>query len=530
MPQTISAQAPAYKPRLIRRVVLVAAVVLVLAVTLLVLFWPFSRKAVVGELEDTSLSEVTVGAYHGTYFPRPGCVLEHVTFQHNAKPGSPPLITVESVRIEGSYAGLLARHVKVVRADGVHILVPPPNTENFRVNPRATVVVDELIADGAILEVSRRESPPLKFSFHNFTISNVGASGPATFHAKFSNPEPPGEISADGNFGPWNESQIGKTKVSGEYALEQANLGVFPGIAGILSSSGKFTGELDHIEVQGTTDTPKFTVTYSSHKVDLQTQFNAEVNGENGDTLLQHVAATFWKTTVWSKVGVEGKNGKPGKTVSAEIAVKDGRIQDILRLFAQAEQAPMSGVTGFYAKVSIPPGRRPFLKKVELEGDFGVDAGTFSNLATQQGVNHLSQGARGEPQVEAKNEGTALSDLKGHVVLKDGTANLSNLSFTVPGASAHMHGTYDLIGEKIDLHGTLKTDSSPSKTSSGAKAMILKVLQPFFKKNRAGYEMPVKITGTYEHPSFGLDIGNGGDKKRQQKNWQTLGLPAPPPQ
>jgi hypothetical protein len=35
---------------------------------------------------------------------------------------------------------------------------------------------------------------------------------------------------------------------------------------------------------------------------------------------------------------------------------------------------------------------------------------------------------------------------------------------------------------------------------------LLKVLDPFFKKKRAGYVMPVKITGTYEHPFFGLDL------------------------
>lgn len=99
-----------------------------------------------------------------------------------------------------------------------------------------------------------------------------------------------------------------------------------------------------------------------------------------------------------------------------------------------------------------------------------------------------------------------LSNLKGHVVLKDGAAQFSNLSFTVPGASAQMEGTYNLITERIDLHGTLRTDSQPSKTTSGVKALLLKVLDPFFKKKRAGYVMPVKITGTYEHPFFGLDL------------------------
>lgn len=45
-----------------------------------------------------------------------------------------------------------------------------------------------------------------------------------------------------------------------------------------------------------------------------------------------------------------------------------------------------------FAKVSIPPGKRPFLEKVELQGDFGINAGTFTNSNTQEGVNHLSEG------------------------------------------------------------------------------------------------------------------------------------------
>jgi hypothetical protein len=45
------------------------------------------------------------------------------------------------------------------------------------------------------------------------------------------------------------------------------------------------------------------------------------------------------------------------------------------------------------------------------------------------------------------------------------------------------------------------------------KSLILKVLDPFFKKKRAGYIMPVKITGTYGHPSFGLDLHDRDDKK-----------------
>jgi hypothetical protein len=358
--------------KLIVRAALAMVVIFLAAVVVLAWRWPFSRTAVLQELEAASLSRVDAGTFHATYFPHPGCTLEHVTFQHNPKLGSPPLITIERLGIEGSFSGLFTKHVKRVRAQGMRVLTPPQgSSEHFQAPERSPFVIDDLVADGAVLEVASREAEkqPLKFSFHNFALRNVGTSGPASFQATLSSPEPPGEITTSGKFGPWNEDDVGKTAVSGEYVFQQADLGVFRGIAGLLSSSGKFSGVLDRIEVQGITDTPHFTVISSSHLVQLRTQFHAVVNGENGDTFLEKVAATFLKTTVWSEGSVAGTSGQPGKTASVELAANDGRIQDILLLFTRSPRAPMSGTVSFHANVAIPPGKRPFLEKVVLQGD-----------------------------------------------------------------------------------------------------------------------------------------------------------------
>ncbi len=505
---------------------------MLVAIMFLVWRWPFRQTAVVKELEEESFSRVEVGAFHGTYFPRPGCVLEHVIFQHNPKVGTPPLLTVERIRIEGSFAGLLRRHVRRVLAEGMHILIPAKNSgEHFETPQRPAVAIDQLVADGAVLEVASSASgkAPLQFAFPEFNLSHVGGDGPATFKARLSNPEPPGEITTTGKFGPWNADNVGKTAVSGEYVFQRADLSVFHGISGLLSSQGKFRGELDHIEVDGTTEVPLFSVTMSSHQVPLQAQFHAVVNAENGDTLLNQVTAFFGKTTVWTQGRVAGESGQSGKTTSLDLAVKDGRIQDMLLLLTQAPRAPMSGIVTFRAKASLPPGRRRFLEKVELDGYFGIDAGSFTKPDTQEGVNTLSQGALGDDhrkRISNRNSDkdkdesdpeTVLSNLKGHVVLKDGMARFSNLSFSVPGALAQMQGTYSLITEKIDLRGTLKTEAEVSKTTHGVKALLLKVLDPFFKNKRGGYIAPVKITGTYQHPSFGLDLGDH-DKDSKDHN------------
>jgi hypothetical protein len=518
--QQTQLQSAATRHRTLILVVLSGITVVCLGlVVFLMLRWPFRQAAVVQDLEEASLTKVTVGAYHGTYFPRPGCVLEHVAFQHNPKPGTPPLIVIEKLRIQGSFSGLFTSHLNSIRAENMRLFIPAPGSgEHFQTPPQSTFVIDELVADGGIMEVASENAgdPPLKFFFHNFVLHNVGSRGPATFQAAFSNPLPPGEIITSGKFGPWNAQDIGKTPVSGEYKFQNADLGAFSGISGLLSSSGKFGGMLGQIQADGDTDVPRFAVTTSTHHVLLKTRFSATVNAENGNTFLHQVAATFGGTAVLFQGSVASKAGEKGKSTLLHVSTKAGRIQDILSLFAQAPRAPMSGLVSFKAQVSLPPDLHPFLKKVQLDGDFGIDDSGFTNSETQQGVNKLSEGARGE-KLPAPDKGepspeTVLSDLKGHVLLQNGTARFSNLTFTVPGAMAQMQGTYNLISEKIDLHGTLTTKAEVSKTTQGMKAVVLKVLQPFFKKP-AGYLVPVKITGTYEHPFFGLDLVDRDQKK-----------------
>jgi len=44
----------------------------------------------------------------------------------------------------------------------------------------------------------------------------------------------------------------------------------------------------------------------------------------------------------------------------------------------------------------------------------------------------------------------------------------------------------------------------------------LKPLDALFKKKPKGSEIPVKMTGTYAHPEFGLEI-TGGQKSEKNK-------------
>jgi hypothetical protein len=91
-------------------------------------------------------------------------------------------------------------------------------------------------------------------------------------------------------------------------------------------------------------------------------------------------------------------------------------------------------------------------------------------------------------------------------VLNHAIATFSDLSFSVPGALAHLHGTYGLLTQRVDLHGTLQLDTKLSKESKGVKSVLLKSVEPFLKKKNAGEIVPIKIDGTFSHPSYGLDV------------------------
>ena len=169
----------------------------------------------------------------------------------------------------------------------------------------------------------------------------------------------------------------------------------------------------------------------------------------------------------------------------------------------------MSGPLALKTKVEIPPFDGEFLKAVKLDGVFGVDKGSLTKEETQQDVNKLSAGARGQNKEDAE---TVMTDLSGEVMLDKSIARFTDLRFQVPGAKARVDGTYSVITHKIDLHGRMKVQTAISKTSSGMKAVLLKMMDPFFKKKKNGEVVPIHIAGTYEHPEFGLDLGG----KKQQ--------------
>ncbi len=118
------------------------------------------------------------------------------------------------------------------------------------------------------------------------------------FRGTLTNGKPIGEIATQGQFGPWNADEPGDSPVAGEYTFKNADLGPFPGIGGIVSSTGQFNGPLHELQAKGVTDTPDFSLDKVGKPVSLHTEFAATVDGRSGDTFLHPVHATLGKSLI----------------------------------------------------------------------------------------------------------------------------------------------------------------------------------------------------------------------------------------
>lgn len=484
--------------RPIKRIAAIALVVLLCVAAagavLLHHFWPFTESSVRARFGESTAANVKFGGFHEQYFP-PGCVMENVVFQRDSS--SPALISIRRLTITSNMVGLLEHHISLLHAEGMHVTLGRSDFSATESSAQQTVV-DTFVADDAVLDVQRK-TQPLRFVFHKFRMQNLGGSGAIKFAAVFDNPMPAGLIQTSGQFGPWNSSDPAGTPVSGTYALSNADLGVFDSIGGVLSSDGNFKGSFKQMEVEGSTTTPEFEVAYTQHKLPLQTRFKAAVNAINGETILHSVKATFGR----DQIDAHGQIGQQtdGKHAAViELNCDRGRIEDTFYPFIKGSKSPLVGNVSFQMHVVIPSGQERFLKKIEVQSDFRIQDARFTNPQTQSRLSKIS-----ERHDQKQPDDNTLADLRGNVRLLNGIAQFSQLSARDGDATAWLHGNYDLTNEHVDLHGKLTTEASLGNTTSGIKAVFAKALEPLFKKGSHQKVVPVKISGTYHNPSFGLD-------------------------
>jgi hypothetical protein len=371
------------------------------------------------------------------------------------------------------------------------------------------IVIGTVIADGTVLDFipSRTGVAPFHLVIDKLALDGVGNKKSIEYRATIQNPVPPGVITSNGRFGPWISDDPGRTPVTGSFRFDRVDLSVFRGLSGILSSGGQFSGILVQIKVATNTDVPNLHVASSAHTEHLTSTLQALVNATDGNTLLDPVQSRFNRTVLVSKGSVSSEGGEKGKTIKLDVSTNQGRIEDLLEMFLSSRKPALTGSISARAKVIVPPGPTEFLRKIDVVGDFGLADGKFTNNTMQGILNKLSSSAQpNQTSAEKENPETVLSNLKGHVTSKDGVATLTNVSFSMPGAEAQIHGTYNLLTDEVDLHGVLVTDGKVWVTTNGFKSLLFHALTPFLKHQSHTTSVPFKIEGKYPNPTVSLDL------------------------
>lgn len=479
---------------------------------------PIARDKVVEFLEQRFQSKVELANVSVSLMPLSASG-EGLVFRHKGRTDVPPLIQMKRFRVDASYLGLIRspRHVSRVTLEGLRLTMPPKrdksdqdsgkdNGQSESAQGESPWIVDEIVADGTVLTIlpKKEGKTPLEWDLHELTLTSVGAGKPMEFVTKLENAKPPGLIDSHGHFGPWNGDDPGQSPVDGEYTFKNADLGVFKGITGTLSSEGRYAGRLESITVDGTTDTPNFALRISQNPMSLRTQFHAIVDGTNGETLLQPVKADLAGSKMEARGGVVETPGRKGKTVRLDVHMPNGRMEDLMLLAVRSPKPPMTGAVRFDTKLEIPPGDIDVAEKMLLDGQFSVKSARFSDKGTQAKINKLSQRSRGDSS-EEPGEPVA-SDLSGKFKLADAVIRFSQLEFGVPGAHIRLAGDYKLKGQDLDFQGEMRMQAKVSETQNGFKRALLKVVDPLFKRDGAGAVIPLSIGGSKDDPQFKLDF------------------------
>jgi hypothetical protein len=346
------------------------------------------------------------------------------------------------------------------------------------------------------------------------------------FESVLTNAVPPGQIATSGSFGPWNSRDPGRTPLDGRFTFENADLGVFKGISGILSASGTFGGQLERIVVDGQTDTPEFMINLSGHPVPLTTTYHAVVDATNGNTTLDPVNATFIETSLVARGGVYEMEDVDGRIVKLDVEMEGGRLEDVMRLAVKTPKPPMAGTLDLVTALTLPPGDVDVVEKLQLEGRFRIDDGRFTDASVQGKVNELSRRASGKVN-EMPVATHVSSDFEGQFKLGRGRLAIPRVTFDVPGAVVSMGGAYAMRAETIDFSGELHMDAKISQTVTGFKSWLLKLADPLFRRNGLTV-VPLKVDGTRDQPHFGLDLKRVFKRGEPEPSSKKAASPPPP--
>jgi hypothetical protein len=481
--------------------------------------WPFRYRVVKPMLEDVLGSQLHISSYHRTYFPHPGFVAKGITLRRKSATDLPPLGSIDELIVQGRWSDLLMLRARVALVDitGFHIVVPAlgsrANHEDFPPGSASDFVgtdtlIDQLRIHQSVLDIMRSNGMRYSFPVSELDIRNFQKGRANTYAVSMQNAKPWGLVQSTGSFGPLNAPDLSKTPMAGTFSFSSVKLSDVGRLRGTLQSTGQFRGTLGAIEATARSDTPDFAVSRGMPTA-VHGEVQCTVNGLTGEVVLHQVQMESGETTIFARGGIVGSP----KITNIDVSVTNGRTQDVLRPFVHS-RVPIAGPVQLHAHAYVGPSGTGFLKRLYVRGDFDVPAERATDQGTEKSLSDFSKRAqsKGEGADAGDSEQTAttdaLSSLNGPAQIRDGVASSPHLTFRIPGAQATLKGTFNLRDESAHLTGTLAMQSAISHAVTGFKSFLLKPLDPFMRKRKAGAVIPIAITGTPGHYRIDQDFAH----------------------
>jgi AsmA-like C-terminal region len=515
-----------------RRILLWTAACLLLAVCILAIvvgskLKDKSVKDRVAEALSVKLkAEVTLNSLQVHFFPSVRIVGEGLTIRRLVDPANhPPIIVAQSFTVHPGLRNILRGRAEQVEMVGMRLTVPrrmgggPEDTPSqgeaepngsTEAKPAGPAIINRLTAKNAeLVYVSKRPDGPLRvFQIHEVELLDVSFDNPMVFAAHLTNPLPRGQVRSKGHFGPFDPDEPGQSPIEGSYDFAEADFGTLRGLSGTVTSKGIFSGILDEVQVDGTTDSDNFQIDKGGHPIALVTQFRAVVDATSGDLQISHLDGRLAEsafTATGSIARTETADGYRGRYVALDIEFAAGRIEDLLGFMHEAARPLMHGDVTLKGKVLLPTGKGRALDRLDVTGTLGLDDGQFSSRAMQGKLLEMSRRAQGLKKDEAPT--SAVVDLKGTFRILKGQARFRTLHFRTDGAQISLVGNYGLRDTGLDFTGTVRFEASMSKVVGGVKGFFLKALDPLFRKQGAGSVVPIRMTGTLREPKTSVQMG-----------------------
>ena len=475
------------------------------------------RPATIELLRQRFDSDVELSSLNVSLAPSLGVRGEGLTLRHQGRRDIPPIIAIRAFTIGSTLRELWSRRLDRVHVEGLEIVIPPrrgadmpsltpprsPASETDRNKP--DIFIRELLTENSFLTImsKRPDKGPRVFQLRRLRFENLEFSKKAPFEATLTNPTPAGEIAVVGAFGPWHGEEPSLTPIEGSFLFD-ADLGTIKGIGGALHAEGTFGGPLEYIRTSGRTRTEGFHLSTGGARFPLLVDYDAIVDGTNGDTRLERVDGQLAESHITARGAIVRVDGVKGRRITLDTTTTGGRLEDFIKLTTRVQMSPMVGRVHAKAKLDIPPGEAEVIDRMDLEGTFEVQRASFTSEAIQDRIDELSRRGRGRPTDQSIDN--VASNLRGSFRLKDGRMTLRSLSFSVQGAEVRLAGGYDVRSGRLDFKGELRLQARASRTQTGWKSLVLRLFDPLLDGDGAGTVLPISITGTRDQPKFSADI------------------------